>query len=141
MSFADALFGVEGRRRREDRSTLGRALDAEPPVKRGHAVAEPDDPGTARVSAAEAVVANLEVQRLVLHGRPDLGLLGAGVLDDVRQSPGTTKYAVASTTAGSCLTLMSISTGIDILAASSSTPARPDAARVTSSRFHEDQED
>lgn len=44
-----------------------------------------DQPETARVDIADAVVPNLEVQHLVLHERPDLGAGSVRVLHDVRE--------------------------------------------------------
>ena len=69
-------------------AAAGLALDCEPSAERGHPVGDPDEPVPARIGASDAVVANLDAERPIVHACADLGLPGVRVLDDVGERLG-----------------------------------------------------
>src|SRR4051794_13483688 len=79
----------DGQRGRDYGAGARRAVHAQLAVRRGGAVAQPEQPGAGVVAgAADAVVADLDAQRVAVDRGGDPGAVGVRVLDGVRQRLG-----------------------------------------------------
>jgi hypothetical protein len=100
--------------RGHQRAAVGWALDPEPAVEDVKPVRQPDETAAVVPRASHAVVAHPDAKHAVLDSRQHRGTVGTCVLATLVSASATTKYAVASTPAGSRPTDTLLSTGTGI---------------------------
>ena len=82
-SVVDRLEPAERYRGVDPRASVGRALDAQAAVEHREPVPEADEAAPVGPRATDAVVADVEVERVLLDARLDGGEAGPSVLGDV----------------------------------------------------------